>query len=136
MRLSHWLYVSNSQLSIAEMRIELEFIVDASRSRNQALGVTGALLFTGLRFLQIIEGPAPAVALLKEAISRDCRHARVSTLDEGVDGPRRYASWALAYDGPSPFVEKVIERATTAGPPAADAIKSLHRLLSTFSPLT
>jgi hypothetical protein len=58
-------------------------IVAAARRNNPAHGITGALLFDGERFCQLIEGGEPAVRALMDNISRDTRHTDVKLLFTG-----------------------------------------------------
>jgi Sensors of blue-light using FAD len=58
-------------------------IVDAARRNNPAHRITGALLFDGERFCQLIEGDEAAVRALMDNISRDTRHTDVKLLFTG-----------------------------------------------------
>ena len=58
-------------------------IVEAARRHNPAHGITGALLFDGERFCQLIEGDEPAVCTLMGNIARDPRHTDVKLLFKG-----------------------------------------------------
>lgn len=58
-------------------------IVAAARRHNRALGITGALLFDGERFCQLIEGDETAVRTLMDNIARDARHTDVKLLFTG-----------------------------------------------------
>jgi hypothetical protein len=58
-------------------------IVNAARRNNPAHGITGALLFDGERFCQLIEGDEPAVRALMDNIARDTRHTDVKLLFAG-----------------------------------------------------
>lgn len=58
-------------------------IVDAARRNNPAFGITGALLFDGERFCQLIEGEEPAVRTLMDNIAQDPRHTDVKLLFTG-----------------------------------------------------
>lgn len=49
-------------------------IVTASRQRNPAHGISGALLFDGERFCQLLEGPEKPVRALGTCIDADRRH--------------------------------------------------------------
>ena len=59
-------------------------IVDVARRSNPALGITGALLFDGERFCQLLEGGEPEVRALMRRIAADSRHTGVRVLDAGV----------------------------------------------------
>lgn len=58
-------------------------IVAAARRNNPGYGVSGALLFDGERFCQLIEGDEPAVRTLMDNIARDPRHTDVRLLFTG-----------------------------------------------------
>ena len=58
-------------------------IVAAARRNNPVYGVSGALLFDGERFCQLIEGDEPAVRTLMDNIARDPRHTDVRLLFSG-----------------------------------------------------
>lgn len=87
---------------------EVEKIVAVSRPRNHELDVTGALLFTGDRFAQLLEGPQQGVAALQQSIFRDPRHLQVTTIHSHDIDEREFLGWSLAYAGPSRLVAKVV----------------------------
>jgi hypothetical protein len=107
--LHRWLYVSHCHLPPTWTDVAVADIVAVSRRRNASLGVTGALLFTGTRFAQIIEGSAGGLAALQASIARDPRHADVRTIVDGPCGRRLFDDWSLAYAGPSLFVSTQVE---------------------------
>lgn len=132
--LHSWLYVSSSRLSVADSPAALENLVSVSRSRNAGLGVTGALLFTGTRFLQVIEGPQASIAALQASIRSDSRHENVATLKEGAVTERQFEGWLLAYAGASQFVARRLEQALQhAELDSPHAAASLIHLLEEFS---
>ena len=108
MSLASWLYVSISRLTPEDAMNEVEKIVAVSRPRNRELDVTGALLFTGERFAQLIEGPPDGVAALQQSIFRDARHCDVTTIHSHDVDAREFMGWSLAYAGPSRLVSKVV----------------------------
>lgn len=55
-------------------------IVEVARRSNPALGITGALLFDGERFCQLLEGGEAEVRGLMDRIAADARHTRVRVL--------------------------------------------------------
>lgn len=63
-------------------------LVEVARRRNPVLGITGALLFDGERFCQLLEGGEPEVRALMGRIAADPRHTRVRVLHaaQGSDG--------------------------------------------------
>ncbi len=107
MNFAFWMYVSKSLVVEHEQSV-LEDIVRLSRQRNQALDVTGCLIFSRGRFAQALEGPPAAVVELRASIETDSRHTDVTTVDFSQTDTRRFLGWSLAYAGPSIFVEKTM----------------------------
>lgn len=131
--LSCWLYVSRCVLADEIVEEAMDNIVSVSRRRNADLHVTGALLFTGHRFAQFLEGPAEAVKELMISISRDARHNEVATIVEEVSGERRFAGWSLAYAGTSLFIANMLDEVLLPGTEARFKSERLIRLLEGFS---
>ncbi|QUT04878.1 BLUF domain-containing protein [Sphingobium phenoxybenzoativorans] len=132
--LNSWLYISESTLSFGETPSAIEAIIKVSRSRNATLDVTGALLFSGTRFVQFLEGPFDSISALQASIRNDARHRNVTTLSVRVLNERQFGGWALAFEGESAFVEKVLDKAMThhqAG--SRQGVDSLLTLLKRFS---
>jgi hypothetical protein len=77
----------------------LRNIVDLSKARNHAHGVTGALIFTGARFGQYIEGPSAADVALRSSISEDTRHSGLVTIADEPLKTRLHPDWTLAFSG-------------------------------------
>lgn len=93
-------------------------IARASFARNAALGVTGALYFDALRFVQVLEGPAPAVAALMQAIRADRRHFDLRVLEDGAQDGRRFGRWSMRFvDGTA--APALREAVPAAGPLSA-----------------
>lgn len=103
------LYVSYATLG-ANQDASLAAILDWSRVYNPTVGISGALLFTGTRFAQILEGEAVEVHRLLANIRMDSRHADVVVLQEWPIQERLFQGWALAYAGPSDYVERVMSK--------------------------
>ncbi|WP_298956969.1 BLUF domain-containing protein [uncultured Methylobacterium sp.] len=80
----------------------VEQILDASRRNNGPAGITGALLFNGGAFAQVLEGPRDAVELTFERIQRDLRHGEVTVLQCGPAESRGFPDWSMAFVGRSP----------------------------------
>lgn len=121
------LYISRSRLSPADAEAGVEAIVATSQGRNRTLHVTGALIFSGRHFAQLLEGQPAAVETLMESIRRDSRHDQVEVVDvlTGVD--RQFPAWSLAYRGSASFVDGLI---TSLREPSTieERASDLHRL--------
>jgi hypothetical protein len=75
----------------------LNLLVQRARIRNKQLDITGALLYDGVRFMQCLEGPEPAVAEIYSLICDDTRHADVSTLLRHSVTERAFADWQMGF---------------------------------------
>ncbi len=135
MKLFSLLYVSHSRLVQSNAQEEVEAIVETSVVNNERHKITGALLFTGMYFAQILEGKEPAVVELMAAISRDDRHDRIQIINTRSISRRRFPGWSLAYFGPSGFVAGHVMRVFEARSPAEqqEASRMLELLLEEFA---
>lgn len=93
---------------------EIDAIVTISRSRNEALGVTGALVATPTHFAQMLEGREAALAELMESIGRDPRHTDIRLVHLPSRPRRQLARWSLAYNGDSTYVSELVSTAIEA----------------------
>ena len=118
MGLSSLLYVSNSTIPSSDADVVSQQIVATAVARNPELGLTGALLFTGEHFAQVLEGELDAIDLLMEAITRDSRHNQVRFVECGPLPERRFKAWSMAYFGPSVFVSRYVTRLMNDMPPS------------------
>jgi hypothetical protein len=83
-----------------EVGAEIQSLLLRSRMINREQYITGALLFNGEAFAQVLEGSHKAVEGLYTKICKDPRHRNIVLL-EAVDSPERcFANWAMAYSGP------------------------------------
>lgn len=87
------IYVSTARINLDDR--DIAGIVSASRSRNEAAGITGLLAYNGSNFMQLVEGPTDAVLTLYERLGRDERHfGLVKISGEAVD-ERVCGDWAM-----------------------------------------
>ena len=96
------LYRSDSELSGSDRAVrEAAFAIsDAARERNSAEGVTGALMFVGGVFVQLLEGEGLAVETVFERICRDPRHRRLTLLDYSQVESLAFDGWGMvAFEG-------------------------------------
>jgi Sensors of blue-light using FAD len=73
----------------------LDNILEQSRAKNPAVGVTGLLCFRDEIFVQVIEGGRDAVCELFNAIVKDPRHVDVRLLAFEEISERRFSSWTM-----------------------------------------
>lgn len=118
MALSTLLYISRCAIPERDAQSEVHRIVATAVARNPALGLTGALLFTGMHFAQVLEGKGESIDRLMDAVTRDARHDHVLIVEQGPIAERRFADWSMAYFGPSQFVSRHVTRLLNDPSPA------------------
>jgi Sensors of blue-light using FAD len=87
-------YTSRARLDLASSG--LADIHEAARHLNALDGITGLLVFDGIRFLQIIEGAEEAIDNLVERLRRDPRHSALEIRDERFVEERSFPDWSMA----------------------------------------
>ena len=92
---AHLVYASAALVPLSQD--ELLDVLRISRRNNAASGVTGALLYSGGNFLQILEGPAERVEEVYTRLGKDPRHRGLTVLlRDTVDG-RHFPDWAMGF---------------------------------------
>ncbi len=76
---------------------EIAKIINQSRWQNPLHGITGALLYDGKHFVQIIEGPDQSIGDLFRNIAADPRHTNVEILLDVQVETRSFKTWAMGY---------------------------------------
>ena len=86
-----------------------EGLIDIYRSSNRnnpRLGITGGLVATAQKFMQVLEGRRGPVHALLTAISTDPRHQGLQLLGELPIQDRLFPEWVMARADPSRLVGK------------------------------
>lgn len=112
---------------------DLERILSSARRRNASRDVTGALLFTGGYFAQVLEGAEDALADTVSAIQADTRHADMRCLLAGEIASRRFAGWSMAFMEAPGADELIQQLLAQTGSIEAERAQRLLRLM--FDPL-
>ena len=86
-------YTSLARLDL--LTRDLNDIHQTARHLNALDGITGLLLFDGVRFLQIIEGSETAIDSLVERLRRDPRHSAFEIRDERLVSQRSFPHWSM-----------------------------------------
>ena len=76
----------------------LNSILSIARRRNSERNVTGALICRADIYLQLLEGPADAIAATYERIKRDDRHLEVTLISEEEVEERLFPNWSMLDD--------------------------------------
>ena len=90
------LYISTARRELHEA--ELTALLNQSRRDNAAVGVTGALIVGGRRFLQVLEGDEFRVEATFARIQRDPRHFATVILSRTPASGRLFGDWAMGYE--------------------------------------
>ena len=102
------------------------------------------LIFDGVRFAQLLEGPADAIDCLLAKIKADWRHVNMQVLSlREHAGPKRFAVWELGYlwidEDESNGIERLLQQKNAAAAEAAflDLASSADRdgVASTAAPI-
>ncbi|WP_082992722.1 BLUF domain-containing protein [Erythrobacter sp. QSSC1-22B] len=102
------LYVSAHQLEHELLEEELADIVNASKRKNGAANVSGALIATDRYFSQILQGPIAGVDSIIAAIAKDTRHEDIKILEDRAIEQRNCRDWRLAYFGNAGYINRQI----------------------------
>lgn len=94
-------YVSKNTIpgTSAEVEQQIADILAAAHKNNPEKGVTGALLYSGGYFCQVIEGPEEVLEDLFETIQMDDRHGEVTVLQFEPIEERGFSDWDMALAG-------------------------------------
>jgi len=109
MSLCRLVYASTSLLSDEPdfAREQIEQILLVSRHKNEAVEITGALLFSDTNFSQVLEGPRAEVErLYYETLHHDPRHKDLLLLLSEPLAARQFPDWSMAYIGPHQWAEQ------------------------------
>lgn len=76
---------------------ELLELLKKSRVKNQALGITGLLLYKSGNFLQILEGESSTLRDILQKIELDPRHRGFLTIFKRNIEEREFPDWSMAF---------------------------------------
>ena len=88
-------YVSSvTRLLSVQQLVEL---IEQIRPKNERLGVTGLLLYSGGDVIQTIEGEPAVVETIFDSIRVDPRHVEVRVVDRRLSDDRAFSSWSMGF---------------------------------------
>jgi len=88
-------YISTARTSPDEAAIAA--LLATSRRNNRLIGLTGLLLFDGVRFLQALEGEAEPLLATFARIKADPRHRACVELGRSEIDARGFGEWDMAW---------------------------------------
>jgi len=94
MQLHQLFYVSRAT---PKMSADVQNIINTAHARNGPLHVTGAFVFSGEFFAQVLEGPPQALETLMCSIRRDPRHTIMWEWPSRPVAERWYPHWSMGY---------------------------------------
>lgn len=94
-------YISKNHITgnTDEIKNQIQQILNVAHQNNPKKGITGALLYSGGYFCQVIEGPKSALEDLFMIIELDKRHKNVAMLHCVPIKRRVFEGWAMAFAG-------------------------------------
>lgn len=111
-------------------------LLEHSRKNNQAQGVTGILCQGKGLYLQVLEGPRPAVNLIYQRITADTRHKRIELLSYEHITERQYGPWSMALVDLSTTDPMVLMNHTDFDPYAANDVAMARNFIDLLASRT
>lgn len=130
------LYVSRSLVAPGRAEDAITDIIATSMVRNGREDITGALLYSGTHFVQILEGGVPAVLRLMDGIRRDPRHTDVDVLELRVSAARIFRDWRMVYFGGELSIRLHVQKLLLARDGQVNlpiAVHEMRRLMRDFA---
>jgi Sensors of blue-light using FAD len=75
---------------------EIEKIVESCRKNNAPLKITGVLLYSETKFIQLVEGEAKTIMGLYDKIKKDNRHTNPVMISYNPINEKSFPSWHMA----------------------------------------
>jgi Sensors of blue-light using FAD len=101
--------IYRSQASRAVHEVTLPPLLRKARLHNERTRIGGLLLYASGEFMQVLEGPEPALSQLYARIQADPRHYNVRTIAYGPIAERAFPDWRMAY---APTDARALEKIT------------------------
>jgi hypothetical protein len=91
--LAQLVYVSDRSASCTQDQIEA--ILTSCRKNNPPLNITGILLYSDTRFIQLVEGEAMMIKSLYETIKADSRHSNIMMISFNPIKQKTFPNWHM-----------------------------------------
>ncbi|MBL7842784.1 MAG: BLUF domain-containing protein [Cyclobacteriaceae bacterium] len=91
--LSQLVYVSNRKPSCTQE--EIDKILASCKRNNPSLNITGVLLYSDTKFIQLVEGDAKVIMQLYDKIKLDPRHSNTMMISYGPIKDKAFPSWHM-----------------------------------------
>ena len=90
--LNQLIYVSNRACDT----LQIEKILQTAQSYNRSHNITGVLLYTDTKFVQLLEGDKKDLDTLYDKILKDTRHTSPYVISTDLILERAFPSWQMA----------------------------------------
>lgn len=91
--LSQLVYVSNRKPNCTDA--EIGKILDSCKKNNPALDITGVLLYSDTKFIQLVEGESKVIMALYDKIKLDPRHSSPFMISYNPIKEKAFPSWHM-----------------------------------------
>ncbi len=91
--LSQLVYVSNRKPTCTQS--EIDNILASCKKNNPSLNITGVLLYSDSKFIQLVEGDAKVIMSLYDKIKLDTRHSNPMMISYGPIKEKSFPSWHM-----------------------------------------
>ncbi|MGI4874044.1 MAG: BLUF domain-containing protein [Janthinobacterium lividum] len=95
--MSYYRIIYQSAATFALQECDLLRLLDQARALNGRFGITGILVYSEGRFMQVLEGLEKAVKAVFHAITTDLRHGKLELLDNGPLATRDFHDWHMGF---------------------------------------
>jgi hypothetical protein len=115
---------------------DLQALLAQAEDYNARHQITGLLLYSAGRYVQVLEGAQADVQALYARIRRDPRHEQVVTVSEGPGPQRHFAGWSMGFGHvAAPEVDQVLDAVQAPQPPTRLRVDDarLRTLLQAFA---
>lgn len=91
--LSQLVYVSQRKSTCTQA--EIDKILASCKKNNPPLNITGVLLYSDSKFIQLVEGDAKVIMTLYDKIKLDPRHSNPMMISYGPIKEKSFPSWHM-----------------------------------------
>lgn len=106
-------YVSVADPSIREE--DISRLLEQAQRNNERDGLTGALIYNGRNFFQILEGPEAKLEACLQIIRMDPRHSGMVEVRRRPVERRDFADWSMLYHRADGEYEQDLQRLAARG---------------------
>ncbi len=91
--LSQLVYVSNRKPTCKQE--EIDKILNSCKKNNPSLNITGVLLYSDTKFIQLVEGDAKVIMDLYDKIKKDTRHSNPMMISYNAIAVKSFPNWHM-----------------------------------------